>query len=84
MVTRKGSNGIAYGPNQRVGVEEAIKVWTQDGAFTTFEEKTKGSITPGKLADFVVLHDKDWRELVYVLGANPVREVWVGGKRVVG
>jgi hypothetical protein len=55
MVTRKGSNGIAYGPNQRVNVEEAIRVWTQDGAFTTFEEKTKGSITPGKLADFVVL-----------------------------
>jgi predicted amidohydrolase YtcJ len=55
MVTRKGSNGIAYGPNQRVGVEEAIKVWTEDGAFATFEEKIKGSITPGKLADFVVL-----------------------------
>jgi imidazolonepropionase len=32
----------------------------------------------------VVLHPNDWRELVYVLGANPVREVWVGGKRVVG
>jgi predicted amidohydrolase YtcJ len=55
MVTRKGSNGIAYGSNQRVSVEEAIRVWTQDGAYTTFEEKTKGSITPGKLADFVVL-----------------------------
>jgi hypothetical protein len=55
MVTRKGSNGIAYGANQRVGVEEAIAVWTQDGAYATFEEKSKGSITPGKLADFVVL-----------------------------
>jgi predicted amidohydrolase YtcJ len=55
MVTRKGSNGIAYGSNQRVSVEEAIRVWTQDGAYTTFEEKTKGSITPCKLADFVVL-----------------------------
>ncbi len=55
MVTRKGSNGIVYGGNQRVSVEEAIKVWTQDGAYATFEERTKGSITPGKLADFVVL-----------------------------
>jgi predicted amidohydrolase YtcJ len=55
MVTRKGSNGIVYGGNQRVGVEEAIAVWTQAGAYATFEEKTKGSITPGKLADFVVL-----------------------------
>ncbi len=55
MVTRKGSNGIAYGPNQRVSVEEAIAVWTLSGAYTTFEENTKGSIAPGKLADFVVL-----------------------------
>ena len=55
MVTRKGSNGIAYGANQRGCVEEAIAVWTQDGAYATFEEKSKGSITPGKLADFVVL-----------------------------
>lgn len=55
MVTRKGENGVAYGPNQRVSVEEAIKVWTLDGAWATFEEKEKGSITPGKLADFVVL-----------------------------
>jgi hypothetical protein len=55
MVTRKGSNGIAYGPNQRVSVEEALAVWTLSGAYTTFEETTKGSIAPGKLADFVVL-----------------------------
>jgi predicted amidohydrolase YtcJ len=55
MVTRQGEDGKGYGINQRVGVEEAIKVWTLDGAYATFEEKSKGSITPGKLADFVVL-----------------------------
>jgi len=55
MVTRKGSNGKVYGGNQRVSVDEAIKVWTLDGAYATFEEKIKGSITAGKLADFVVL-----------------------------
>jgi imidazolonepropionase len=44
----------------------------------------RGRLEAGCVADFVVLHDKDWRELVYVLGANAVREVWVGGRRVVG
>jgi predicted amidohydrolase YtcJ len=55
MVTRQGSDGREYGINQRVGVEEAIRVWTLDGAYATFEEKSKGSITLGKVADFVVL-----------------------------
>jgi len=62
MVTRTSSQGIVNGPNQRVSVEEAIKVWTQDGAYATFEENIKGSITPGKLADFVVLQ-KDPRQV---------------------
>ena len=62
MVTRKGENGITYGGNQKVTVEEAIKVWTLDGAYATFEEKEKGSITPGKLADFAVLR-KDPRKV---------------------
>ena len=48
--------------NQRVSVEEAIKVWTLDGAYATFEEKNKGSIAPGKLADFAVLR-KDPRKV---------------------
>jgi predicted amidohydrolase YtcJ len=55
MVTRKDSRGNVMGGNQKISVDEAIKVWTLDGAYTTFEEKNKGSITPGKLADFVVL-----------------------------
>jgi imidazolonepropionase len=42
----------------------------------------RGRLEAGCVADFVVLHDKDWRDLVYVMGANPVREVWVGGRRV--
>jgi len=62
MVTRTSSQGIVNGANQRVSVDEAIKVWTLDGAYATFEENTKGSITPGKLADFVVLQ-KDPRQV---------------------
>ena len=62
MVTRTSSHGLVVGPEQKVSVDEAIKVWTLDGAYATFEEKIKGSITPGKLADFVVL-EKDPRKV---------------------
>jgi len=38
-----------------------------------------GRIAPGLPADFAVLHGPDWRELVYTLGTNPVREIWIRG-----
>jgi imidazolonepropionase len=41
-----------------------------------------GRIEAGGPADFVVLRGRDWRELVYTLGANPVGEVWIGAERV--
>ncbi|HEY2052111.1 MAG TPA: amidohydrolase [Caulobacteraceae bacterium] len=57
MVTRTGWNGETWGANQKITVDEAIRVHTLNGAFDTREETIKGSITPGKLADFVVLAD---------------------------
>ena len=44
--------------------------------------KNAGRLETGCPADFLVLHTNDWRDLVYTLGANPVRDVWIGGKRV--
>ena len=55
MVTRKGWDGKTWGANQRITVDEAIRVNTINGAYASKEEKTKGSIASGKLADFVVL-----------------------------
>ncbi len=57
MVTRTGWNGETWGGNQRITVEEAIQVNTINGAYNSREEKIKGSISPGKVADFVVLAD---------------------------
>jgi predicted amidohydrolase YtcJ len=57
MVTRTGWNGETWGANQRISVEEALRVNTINGAYASREEASKGSITPGKLADFVVLAD---------------------------
>ncbi len=57
MVTRTGWNGEQWGANQRVSVDEAIRINTLNGAYNSCEEKIKGSITGGKVADFVVLSD---------------------------
>lgn len=55
MVTRRDMNGRVWGPNQRVTVDEALRIGTIHGAHASFEEDVKGSITMGKYADFVVL-----------------------------
>jgi predicted amidohydrolase YtcJ len=57
MVTRTGWNGETWGANQRVSVDEALRINTLNGAYNSHEEAIKGSITAGKLADFVVLAD---------------------------
>jgi len=57
-VTRRSRSGDIIGPAQRVDVMTALKAMTIWPAWQHFEEKTKGSIEVGKLADFVIL-DKD-------------------------
>jgi predicted amidohydrolase YtcJ len=55
LVTRESRHGKVYGPSQRLTVDQALHSFTMGGAFASFEEDQKGSISPGKLADFVVL-----------------------------
>jgi imidazolonepropionase len=80
------STGAALGLAVRMNgltAHEAIVAGTLNAA-CALGVSDLGRLEAGCVADFVVLHNKDWRELVYVLGANPIREVWVGGRRVVG
>ncbi len=82
MVTRKGWNGETWGAEQKVTVDEALKVNTLNGAYDSHEEKIKGSITPGKLADFVVLDsDPHTVEPDKIVNIKVVRTV-VGGRTV--
>jgi len=55
MVTRTGWNGETWGASQKITLDEAIRVNSFNGAYNSREEKDKGSITTGKLADFVML-----------------------------
>jgi predicted amidohydrolase YtcJ len=57
-ITRQDESGNPPGgwfPAQRMTRQEALRSWNAAGAYAAFEEKTKGSLTPGKLADFVML-----------------------------
>jgi predicted amidohydrolase YtcJ len=59
-VTRRTLDGInpdGWLPEQKISVEDAIKCYTINNAYAAFEENIKGSIEPGKLADFVVLSE---------------------------
>lgn len=57
-VTRRTLDGAHPGgwvPEQRIGVEDALRAYTLGGAQASFEEQDKGSLEPGKLADFALL-----------------------------
>jgi predicted amidohydrolase YtcJ len=54
-ITRKTVDGAVLHPEQAVTRLEALRMWTLNGAYLSFEEKIKGSIEPGKLADMVVI-----------------------------
>ncbi len=82
MVTREDFDGRVWGPNQRITPDQALRVCTINAAHASFEENIKGSITAGKLADFVILaedfHDVDPDRIKEI---EVVRTV-VGGKAV--
>ena len=82
-VTRKSEDGkLEYFPEQRLTMDQAIAAYTTGSAFAEFEEKEKGKIVPGMLADFVVLdRDPTASSPEKLLGTKVLRTV-VGGKTV--
>jgi predicted amidohydrolase YtcJ len=54
-VNRKTRSGVDIGPGEKLTPMEALRAYTINGAYASFEEDIKGSIEPGKLADMVVL-----------------------------
>ena len=59
-VTRRTTDGVnpnGWFPEQKITVKEAIEAYTLNNAYAAFEEHEKGSVTTGKLADFVVLEE---------------------------
>ncbi len=82
-VTRKSEDGKQeYFPEQKLTMDQAIAAYTTGSAFAEFEEKEKGKLQPGMLADFIVLdRDITASSAEKVLGTRVLRTV-VGGKTV--
>ncbi len=77
--TLDGKNPRGWFPEQKLTIQEALEAYTMGSAYAEFQEKEKGSITAGKLADMVLLSDD-------VLNIDPVKirdvtvlRTWVGG-----
>jgi predicted amidohydrolase YtcJ len=80
--TLDGKNPDGWFPEQKLSIAEAVEAYTMGSAYAEFQEKDKGSITPGKLADMVLLSDD-----VFAIDPVKIREVkilttWVGGQIV--
>ncbi|HKW66617.1 MAG TPA: amidohydrolase [Terriglobales bacterium] len=80
QVTRTDMKGNVWGANQRITLEEAIRCGTVNGAYASFEENIKGSISPGKLADLIVLGRDPFHADPASLLSIPVERTMVGGR----
>jgi len=78
--TLDGKNPKGWFPEQKLTVAEAVEAYTMGSAYAEFQEKEKGSVTPGKLADLVLLSDD-----IFTIAPEKIRDVHViktilGGK----
>jgi len=82
--TLDGKNPDGWIPEQKLSVAEAVEAYTMGSAYAEFQEKEKGSITPGKLADFVVLSDDIFRIPHAAIKNVKIEATYLGGKLVYG
>lgn len=79
-VTRKAADGSVIGANQKITFNQALKAYTLGSAIADNLEHVKGSLSKGKLADFIVL-DKNPFEL-HDISAVKANETWVNGELI--
>jgi hypothetical protein len=71
-------------PSQRLTLAEALRGFTKDAAYAAFEETSRGTIEPGKLADFTIVEGDLFAEPAAELYRTKVRYTVVGGEVVFG
>ncbi|MEQ8576228.1 MAG: amidohydrolase family protein, partial [Fulvivirga sp.] len=86
-VTRRtldDQNPDGWVPEQKISVEQALKAYTNTAAYASFDEEIKGSLAPGKLADFVIISDNLTTVDPVSIKDLKILETYVGGKKVFG
>ena len=84
-VTREtidGKNPHGWIPEERITVEDAVRAYTMTAAYAGFEEREKGTLEPGKLADVVVLSQDIFRTSSHAISKTEVTHTIVGGQVV--
>jgi predicted amidohydrolase YtcJ len=84
MVERLSRAGVVLGPDERVTAEQALRAYTLDAARASHDEDRRGSLTPGKYADFVILSDDPVGVDSDRIGAIDVLATFVAGECVHG
>jgi len=79
-VNQKTRSGQDYAPREKITPEEALRCYTMNGAHATFEDKIKGSIEAGKLADLVILAEDVIQVKPERIKDIPVMATMVGGE----
>jgi predicted amidohydrolase YtcJ len=82
QLTRTDPQGHVWGSNQRITLEKAIRCGTLNGAYASFEDNIKGSLTPGKYADLVVLDQDPFKTDASLLMKIRVERTMVDGNWV--
>jgi predicted amidohydrolase YtcJ len=82
--TLDGKHPDGWIPEQKISIAEAIEAYTQGSAYAEFQERDKGSITPGKLADLVLISDNILTIDPRAIRDAKVEMTMVGGKIVYG
>lgn len=77
-VERKTSNGKELGKNQKISIEAALRALTIDAAWQVFQEDNRGSIEPGKFADFAILEENPLTISEHLQNIQ-VTQTWIGG-----
>jgi len=82
--TLDGKHPNGWVPEQKISIEEAIEAYTLGSAYAEFQEKDKGSITPGKLADLILVSDNLLKIDPRAIRDAKVEMTMVAGKIVYG